>query len=67
MTEPEQEKSPSQELAEQAADALLKAKLVRKKDLAELRSALGIGSATAEDWISWLDLAMEKPEDDGNE
>ena len=63
MCEAKEKKTPSAELAAQAADALLKAKLIREKDQVELRSALGIGTATAEQWISWLDLAMAKEED----
>jgi len=58
-----EKKTPSAKLAAQAADALLEAKLIREKDQVELRSALGIGTATAEQWISWLDLAMAKEED----
>jgi len=58
MCDEQSTKTPSQELAEQTANDLLKAKLIREKDRDELRGALGIGAATAEQWVSWLDLAM---------
>ena len=61
----EAKRTPSAELAAQAADALLKADLVRKKDLEVLRSTLAIGTATADQWLLWVDLATE--EDDANE
>lgn len=56
---------PSAKLANQAAEALLKADLVREKDLEELRSVLSMGTATADQWLLWVDLGIE--EDDGNE
>ena len=65
MCKAEEEKTPSAELAARAADALLKAELIREKDLEELRSALGIGTATAGQWLLWVDLAAE--EDDVDE
>jgi len=65
MCEAEKKKTPSAELAAQAADALLKAELVREKDLELLRSTLAIGTATADQWLLWVDLTTE--EDDGNE
>ena len=63
MCKAEGKKTPSAELAAQAAAALLESKLIRQKDQEELQSALGIGTATAEQWISWLDFAMAKEED----
>jgi dihydropteroate synthase len=60
-------KTPSHTLAEQAVAALLAAQLIREKDLEEMRSALGIGTATAEQWIWWLDLAVVEQEDGRNE
>jgi len=63
MCKAEESKTPSAELAAQVAGALLEAKLIREKDQEEMKSALGIGTATAEDWISWLDLAFAKEED----
>jgi hypothetical protein len=60
-------KTPSQQLAEEASAALLETHLIRQKDLEELRSALRIGTATAEKWISWLDLAIAEQEDSPNE
>ena len=65
MCDEQPTKTPSQELAGQAADMLQLADLVREKDLNELRTALGIGSATAEKWLLWVDLATEK--DDGDD
>jgi hypothetical protein len=60
-------KTPSQQLAEEASAALLETHLIRQKDLEELRSALGIGTATAEQWTSWLDLAIAEQEDSPDE
>ena len=65
MCEEQTTMTPSQELAGQAADMLRQADLVREQDLNELRTALGIGSATAEKWLLWVDLATE--EDDGDD
>jgi len=65
MCEGGAQNTPSAKLAAQAAEALLKTDLVRAKDLEVLRSALAIGTATAGQWLLWVDLAAE--EDDGNE
>jgi len=65
MCEAGETNTPSAQLATQAAQALLKANLVREKDLEELRSALSIGTATAGQWLLWVDLATE--EGDGDE
>jgi len=67
MTKTENDKTPSQLLAEQAAASLLEAQLIREKDVDVLRSALGIGTATAEQWISWIDLALAEEEDAGDD
>ena len=67
MDDTQASKTPSQQLAEEASAALLEMHLIRQKDLEELQSALGIGTATAEQWISWLDLAMAEQEDSPNE
>ena len=60
MCDEQPAKTPSQELAEKAADMLGQAALVREKDLDELKMALGIGSATADRWLLWLDLGIEE-------
>jgi dihydropteroate synthase len=65
MCEAGETSTPSAKLATQAAEALLKADIVREKDLEELQSALSIGRATAGQWLLWVDLATE--EDDGDE
>jgi len=65
MCEEAEPKIPSAKLATQAADALLTESLVREKDLEQIRSAFSVGTATAGQWLLWVDLAAE--EDDGNE
>ena len=65
MCKVEETNMPSAKLATEATEALLKAALVREKDLEVLRSALSIGTATAGQWLLWVDLATE--EDDGDE
>jgi len=67
MAETEKDKSPSQGLAEDAAASLLAAQLIREKDLDVLRNALGTGTATAEQWISWMDLTVAEQEGGADE
>ena len=55
--------TPDQALAEQAAEVLVAAGLIRPGDHERLRRGLSAGSLTAEDWITLAENALLSPAD----
>lgn len=54
--------TPTQQLAEEIATALIDAKLIEKGRKEELIKKMVAGKVKSEDWALWVDTAMETAE-----